>query len=98
MIGVEIRGMHGVPRMTVLCFLGQTNRTVKDPHQEYDVISVRIHEKYMTKINDYGFDIALLKLARPAFPVCGTRGSACLPPQCERVPVGKDCYITGRIT
>ena len=69
MIGVEIRGMHGVPRMTVLCFLGQTNRTVKDPHQEYDVISVRIHEKYMTKINDYGFDIALLKLARPAFPV-----------------------------
>ena len=98
LLGVEIRGMHGVPRMTVLYFPGQNNRTVKDPHQEYDVISVRIHEKYMTKIYDYGFDIALLKLARPAFSVFGKIGTACLPPQCERVPVGKDCYITGRIT
>ena len=98
MLGVEIRGMRGVPRVTVLYFPGQNNRTVKDPHQEYDVISVRIHEKYMTKIYDYGFDIALLKLARPAFSVFGKIGTACLPPQCERVPVGKDCYITGRIT
>ena len=74
MLGVEIRGMHGVPRMTVLYFPGQNNRTVKDPHQEYDVISVRIHEKYMTNIYDYGFDIALLKLARPVFPVFGKIG------------------------
>ena len=81
-----------------LYFTGQYNRTVKDPHQrEYNVISVRIHKKYMTEIYDYGFDIALLKLARHAFSVLGKIGTACLPPQSERVPVGKNCYITGRI-
>ena len=66
-----------------------------DPNeQEYDVASIRIHEYYMTR--GYGFDIALLKLAQPADLVQGKVWDACLPEQGRRVPVGTECFITGK--
>ena len=68
---------------------------MKDRYEkEYDVISVRIHEQYMT--SGYGYDIALLKLASPALMSPGKVWPACLPQQGQRTPVGKECFITGK--
>lgn len=60
----------------------------------YDVASIRIHEKYMT--HGYGFDVALVKLARPALFKPGKVWPACLPKKEQRVPVGTECFITGK--
>ena len=61
---------------------------MKDLYEkEYDVVSIKIHEKYWT--GGYGYDIALLKLASPAPLIRGGVWKACLPKQEERVPGGK---------
>lgn len=77
--------------------LGSINRKeVKEPFSNkhvYDVASIRIHEKYMT--HGYGFDVALVKLARPALFKPGKVWPACLPKKEQRVPVGTECFITG---
>ena len=76
---------------------GQIDRTeVKEPVQNknvYDVSCIRIHEQYMTR--GYGFDFALLKLAKPAKLKRGKVWPACLPSQGQRVAIGTECYITG---
>ena len=71
-------------------------RSEKDPFERvYDVASVRIHEQYMTPGSDYGFNVALLKLALPAVMYPGKVWPACLPEQGQRVAKGKECFITG---
>lgn len=42
-----------------------------------------------------GFDVALVKLARPAIFEGGKVWPACLPRQGYRVGIGKECFITG---
>ncbi|KAL9969710.1 hypothetical protein ACROYT_G021962 [Oculina patagonica] len=59
----------------------------------YDVACVRIHERYM--VSGYGFDVALVKLARPAKFKPGLVWPACLPSQGKRIAIGKECFITG---
>lgn len=44
----------------------------------------------------YGFDVALVKLARPVILGPGRVWPACLPEQGKRVSVGKLCFITGK--
>lgn len=74
--------------------IGQYDRSVKDAFEkEYDVISIKIHEDYWTK--GYGYDIALLKLNVPALVFPGKVWQACLPEQGKRVPIGKECHISG---
>ena len=59
----------------------------------YDVKCIEIHEDYM--VSGYGFDIALLKLARPATFETRKVWPACLPSRGDRVAIGKECFITG---
>lgn len=76
--------------------VGQIHRAeVKEPENRYiyNVTSVRIHEEYMTR--GYGFDVALVKLARPVMLEAGKVWPACLPEQGNRVSIGELCYITG---
>ncbi|KAL9969711.1 hypothetical protein ACROYT_G021963 [Oculina patagonica] len=77
--------------------LGQIKRTevtgaIQNEHI-YDISCIRIHEKYWTR--GYGFDIALLKLARPAIYEPGKVWPACLPSQGQRVAIGTECFFTG---
>ena len=44
----------------------------------------------------YGFDVALVKLARPVMLEAGKVWPACLPEQGNRVSIGELCYITGK--
>ena len=60
----------------------------------YNVKCIKIHEDYM--VSGYGFDIALVKLARPAKFKPGKVWPACLPSQGSRVDIGKECFITGK--
>lgn len=80
--------------------IGQNKRTeVTGSSQSvhvYDVACIKIHEKYMIPVNGYGFDVALLKLARPAIFKPGQIWPACLPIQEQRVAIGKECFITGK--
>ena len=59
----------------------------------YDVKCIKIHENYM--VNGDGFDVTLVKLARPAIFEPGKVWPACLPSQGDRVAIGKECFITG---
>lgn len=61
----------------------------------YDVKCIKIHEDYM--VSGYSYDIALVKLARPAIPEPGKVWPACLPSQGVRVDIGKECFITGKL-
>ena len=54
------------------------------------------HEQYNkpTQINN---DIALLQLSKPA-TLNSHVSTVCLPSQGEMVPVGSNCYITGKLS
>lgn len=76
--------------------LGQIKRVegkVSSNKYVYDVKCIKIHEDYM--VSGYSYDIALVKLARPAIPEPGKVWPACLPSQGVRVDIGKECFITG---
>lgn len=47
-------------------------------------------------VSGYGFDVALVKLTRPAIFEPRKVWPACLPRQGDRVDIGKECFITGR--
>lgn len=86
--------MHKTVPCNYTYSIGQYDRSVKDAFEkEYDVVSIKIHEDYWTK--GYGYDIALLKLNVPALVLPGKVWQACLPEQGKRVPIGKQCYISG---
>ena len=62
--------------------------------QIFGIDKMVVNRRFLTD-KAYGYDIALIKLSRPAvlnFAV----GLACLPKQDDRVPVGTKCYITGK--
>ena len=42
-----------------------------------------------------GFDVALVKLARPVIFEPAKVWPACLPSQGDRVAIGQECFITG---
>jgi len=76
--------------------LGQIRRAeLKDLSNNYvyNVKCIKIHEDYM--VSGYGFDVALVKLARPAIFEPRKVWPACLPSQGDRVDIGKECFITG---
>ncbi|XP_078345417.1 chymotrypsin-C-like, partial [Oculina patagonica] len=52
-----------------------------------------IHGQYM--ISGYGFDVALVKLARLAKFKPGKVWPACLPSKGQRVAIATECFITG---
>ncbi|XP_020917704.1 elastase-1 [Exaiptasia diaphana] len=74
--------------------LGAHNRSEKEAAvQTFGIDKMDINRRFLTD-KGYGYDIALIKLSRPAvlnFAV----GLACLPKQDDRIPVGTTCYLTG---
>ncbi|KAK3745450.1 hypothetical protein QZH41_016241 [Actinostola sp. cb2023] len=64
----------------------------RDVNPDIGIDKMVVHRHFLTD-KAYGYDIALMKLSRPAvlnFAV----GLACLPRQGDRVPVGTKCYFT----
>ncbi|EDO31586.1 predicted protein, partial [Nematostella vectensis] len=77
-----------------LFFTGDFNRDIKEPtEQEFDVSTLHLHQRFLTD-KGYGYDIALLKLSRPAVINEFVR-TVCLPAQGSRALEGTMCFITG---
>ena len=76
------------------CIAGQHRRDAADgTEQVLSVSQVHLHDRFFTDTG-YGYDIAVMKLARPA-RLNRDVGLVCLPRQNHRVQTGKSCYMTG---
>ncbi|KAK3708822.1 hypothetical protein QZH41_007174 [Actinostola sp. cb2023] len=79
---------------TSLSNYGAHNRSKNEMStQKFGIDKMVVHRRFLTD-KEYGYDIALIKLSRPAVLNYAV-GLASLPKQGDRVPVGTKCYFTG---
>lgn len=74
--------------------LGEHDRTKHEGTEQYfNVSECCVHKGYQIETT-YGFDIAIIKLSRPA-TLNSAVGLVCLPNQNQRIHVGELCYLAG---
>ncbi|KAK3708823.1 hypothetical protein QZH41_007175 [Actinostola sp. cb2023] len=82
----------GYDNKTSGCY-GAHNRSKNEMStQTFGIDKMVVNRRFLTD-KAYGYDIALIKLSRPAVLTFAV-GLACLPRQGDRVPVGTKCYLT----
>ncbi|KAK3735071.1 hypothetical protein QZH41_010780 [Actinostola sp. cb2023] len=96
--GGSSRCKHGVGQQNAVYVYrlenkeGEHDRSkVESGELEVAVEVVHIHSRFFTK--DYGYDVAIMKLAAPAM-LSHKIGPACLPSQYQQVEPGKTCFVT----
>jgi len=84
--------VHSNRRLRII--LGEHDRTKAEGMEQYfDISQCCIHKRFDLKVS-YGYDIAVVRLSRPAI-LNRAVSLVCLPKQNDRVEVGKLCYLTG---